>query len=74
MSKVKVKLKEGVGGFLRLTDPGFSFTIRTGDEVDVDIEVFNKMQQYLEKVKPKPRVTAKSEVKSLDTFKDANSE
>jgi hypothetical protein len=70
MKKIKVKLKKGLGKHLRLTDPGFSFTIDSGDAIDVDETVYARIRKYVDRVvdKPKP-IKIKSEKKSVTDIK-----
>ena len=71
MPKVKVRLKKDYGKFVRLTDPGNTFTIETDGDIDVDEHVFNRMRKYLEKAPPKPKVIkVKSEKKSDSDSKE----
>jgi hypothetical protein len=65
MPKILVKTKEGVGKFVRLTDPGFSYTIDSSEAVEVDEQVYNRMRRHLDKAPPKPKVikTVKREIK-----------
>lgn len=66
----RVKLKKGMGGFLRLTMPGFSLTM-SGGERDVTDEEFARIRKYVDVVPVKPTPPKKtSEVKSVKTSKE----
>lgn len=61
MSKIKVKLKKGVGKHLRLTDPGFSLTISGDEAVELEEHEYNRVRSFVDKVKSKPKPKPKSE-------------
>ena len=66
----RVKLKEGMGGFLRLTMPGFSLTMR-GGEKDVTDEEYARIKKFVDIMPDKPTPPKKmSEVKSVKASKE----
>lgn len=65
--KMKVKLKKGLGTYLRLTDPGFSFSINTGESFDVTEVEYNRIRRYVDKVVEQPKPIKPTSEKKLVT-------